>query len=225
MRSLKPLSDFKGEGIGVFDDNSEVNEVETEYYCEMNKQISEQEYSTLPDVPEGSVGEVVHHEDSYEETIDNFSYDIDHEILTRLNRLKLFSYAWSESKATNHQSVKLKATEKKDDIAVTWAEPEDSKNSKFELKATEDAEVVVDISAESDRLEFNRWYYQKIDRVDLATATRESFEEDRKSIVKETCLSTPLVILVLLSLEAIRPVPGTSVWSARTPSVSPLWLT
>ena len=109
-----------------------------------NFKLSKPECPTLPNVPEDSPWDEVDHDELHENVVGRSGPELVDEILTRLTKLKSFSNAWVELVVTNTEKVEPVATE--DTVAIA--------------------------SSESDRLEFDRWYYEKSTRAPPRTPMR-----------------------------------------------------
>ena len=145
--------------------------VDTQHNYELNGknfEFSEPECPTLPNVPEDSPWDILDHDELHENVVGRSGPELDDEILTSLTKLKFFSNAWGEPVVTNTEKVEAVATE----------------------------DTVAYANSESDRLEFNRWYYEEINKA----TTKDPYENrvDMSTITMSISNNTTSVIVALL---------------------------
>ena len=210
VKTYLPLSESEADEL---DYRAEVDEATSQYNHELggqNLELSEPECPNLPDVPEGSPGDGVDHGHLHQNVVGRSGSELDEEILTRLNRLKFFSYTWGQMEVSNPEKGELEVSNSeegelgvsnpeegelgvsnpvRDDLGVSNPERVElgvSTAEKHEQVATVD--TVAFTSTESDRLQFNRWYYETInkdpseDRVDMSTSTK--FISDQPNVTQ-----------------------------------------
>ena len=108
------------------------------------------ELLVLPDVPSDTAEDVVKASDS----------DIDDEIQKRLTRLKLFSMVWCQPLVTSNAPSVQSATSDSVETEIATSDI---------VPAVKEEPLPV-VSTESDRQDFNEWYYSKISQNGLATS-------------------------------------------------------
>ena len=116
------------------------NNNETEFSDQLQKPSHEP--LILPDVPT----------DNHEDLVKVSCADLDEQILARLTKLKLFSHAWSQTAAAFN-------------VTFEDSSASDSVHEKVDTYNSLGEEFCPVYSSEQDRLDFNHWYYETIDKV------------------------------------------------------------